>query len=70
MKKYNIRFAKNSNTFTEITDVKIEDIKKYIDKNITSKEYITYTDEKEGRTVVINLKNVFRVEFEEVKGDD
>ena len=70
MKKYNIIFVKNSNTFTEITDAKIEDIKKYIDKNITSKEYITYIDEEEGRTVVINLKNVFRVEFEEVKGDD
>jgi hypothetical protein len=70
MKKYNIRFVKNSNTFTEITDVKIEDIKKYIDKNITSKEYITYIDERKGRTAVINLKNVFRVEFEEVKGDD
>ena len=70
MKKYNIRFVKNSNTFTEITDVKIEDIEEYIDKHITSKEYITYIDEEEGRTVVINLKNVFRVEFEEVKGDD
>lgn len=69
MKEYKIRFVENSDTFTEIT-IKIEDIKKYIDKNIASKEYITYTDEKEGRTVVINLKNVFRVEFEEVKGDD
>lgn len=68
MKKYNIRFVKNSNTFTEITNVKIEDIKKYIDESITSKEYITYIDKKE--VVVINLKNVFRVEFEEVKGDD
>lgn len=70
MKKYNITFVNNSNTFTKITDVKIEDIKKYIDKNIASTDYVTYTDKKEGRAVVINLKNVFRVEFEEVKGDD
>lgn len=67
MKKYNIRFVKNSNTFTEITNVKIEDIKKYIE-HITSKEYITYIEGNEA--VVINLNNVFRVEFEEVKGDD
>ena len=70
MKKYNIRFVKNSNTFTEITNVKIEDIEEWIDEKITSKEYITCIDEKADRTVVINLKNIFRVEFEEVKGDD
>lgn len=66
MKKYKITFVMRTGICTEITNVEIDNMEKYIQEKITIKDFITFMNDKGNETVVINLNNVLRIEFKEM----